>query len=152
MEAAFSVYRKIETAPEVALHGRVSTKSHIVDLMLDLVPMNARRFARRHRTERWFTIDMKLGSAVNSGGRSSRPNTWPCSGGWSRSMSRWAMTLPGAGCVSAWPPAQTTSFFIVERDFAEVERELLMPLVTTRDIASGNVCWSRTTCHQSVRR
>lgn len=31
--------------------------------------------------------------------------------------------------------------FIVERDFDQVERELLMPLVTTRDIASGEVCW-----------
>lgn len=36
MEAAFSVYRKIESSPGVAVHGQVATKPHIVDLMLDL--------------------------------------------------------------------------------------------------------------------
>lgn len=36
MEATFSVYRKIEAAPTVALHGQVVTKPHIVDLILDL--------------------------------------------------------------------------------------------------------------------
>jgi methylase of polypeptide subunit release factors len=32
--------------------------------------------------------------------------------------------------------------FIVDRDFDGVERELLMPLVTTKDIAGGSVAWS----------
>ncbi|HEX5444024.1 MAG TPA: N-6 DNA methylase [Pirellulales bacterium] len=36
MEAAFSVFRKIQSVPEVAVHGQVATKPHIVDLMLDL--------------------------------------------------------------------------------------------------------------------
>lgn len=36
MEAAFSVYRKIENAPDIAVHGQVATKPHIVELMLDL--------------------------------------------------------------------------------------------------------------------
>jgi adenine-specific DNA-methyltransferase len=36
MEPTFSVYRKIESTPTVAIHGQVSTKPHIVDLMLDL--------------------------------------------------------------------------------------------------------------------
>jgi len=33
----FSVHRKIETSPEVAVHGQVATKEHVVDLILDLV-------------------------------------------------------------------------------------------------------------------
>lgn len=33
----FSVHRKIETSPGVAVHGQVATKKHIVDLILDLV-------------------------------------------------------------------------------------------------------------------
>lgn len=36
MEASFSVFRKIENSPSVAVHGRVFTKPHIVELMLDL--------------------------------------------------------------------------------------------------------------------
>jgi len=36
MNSAFSVYRKIDTSPAVAVDGKVTTKPHIVDLMLDL--------------------------------------------------------------------------------------------------------------------
>jgi adenine-specific DNA-methyltransferase len=36
MDQAFSVFRKITKSPAVAVHGRVLTKPHIVDLMLDL--------------------------------------------------------------------------------------------------------------------
>lgn len=36
MEATFSVYRKINSSPSVAIHGQVHTKPHIVELMLDL--------------------------------------------------------------------------------------------------------------------
>lgn len=36
MEATFSVYRKIESSPDVAVRGQVLTKPHIVELMLDL--------------------------------------------------------------------------------------------------------------------
>jgi adenine-specific DNA-methyltransferase len=32
----FSVYRKIESVPAIAVHGSVVTKPHIVELMLDL--------------------------------------------------------------------------------------------------------------------
>jgi hypothetical protein len=36
MDQAFSVYRKIGDSPQVAVHGQVLTKPHIVELMLDL--------------------------------------------------------------------------------------------------------------------
>src|SRR4051812_1885171 len=32
----FSVFRKIEDSPQVALHGQVFTKPHVASLMLDL--------------------------------------------------------------------------------------------------------------------
>jgi adenine-specific DNA-methyltransferase len=36
MEASFSVFRKIENSPSVAMQGQVLTRPHIVELMLDL--------------------------------------------------------------------------------------------------------------------
>lgn len=36
MSTAFSVFRKMEDSPQVALHGQVLTKPHVVELMLDL--------------------------------------------------------------------------------------------------------------------
>lgn len=36
MNKTFSVYRKMDSCPDVALEGRVLTKQHIVDLILDL--------------------------------------------------------------------------------------------------------------------
>ena len=36
MKSSFSVFRKIEDSPSVAIHGQVLTKPHIVELMLDL--------------------------------------------------------------------------------------------------------------------
>jgi tRNA1(Val) A37 N6-methylase TrmN6 len=32
----FSVFRKIEASPQIAVHGQVNTKDHVVDLILDL--------------------------------------------------------------------------------------------------------------------
>lgn len=46
MSAKFSVYRKIEDSPEVAIHGRVYTKQHIVDLILDLAGYTADKYLK----------------------------------------------------------------------------------------------------------
>jgi len=43
MESAFSVHRKIATSPQVAVHGRVRTKPHIVELMLNLAGYDGKR-------------------------------------------------------------------------------------------------------------
>ncbi|MBS0211411.1 MAG: Eco57I restriction-modification methylase domain-containing protein, partial [Planctomycetes bacterium] len=43
MEQAFSVYRKIDDSPQVAVHGQVFTKPHIVALMLDLAQYTGER-------------------------------------------------------------------------------------------------------------
>ncbi len=43
MEQAFSVYRKIGDSPQVAVHGQVLTKPHIVELMFDLAEYDGNR-------------------------------------------------------------------------------------------------------------
>lgn len=46
MDQAFSVFRKIDESPAVAVHGQVVTKPHIVDLMLDLASYVGQRSVR----------------------------------------------------------------------------------------------------------
>jgi len=46
MQLEFSVFRKIVDSPRVAVHGQVLTKSHIVDLMLDLAGYSGQRSIR----------------------------------------------------------------------------------------------------------
>jgi hypothetical protein len=46
MNKNFSVYRKIVNAPDVAIHGQVATKPHIVELMLDLAEYHGDRSKR----------------------------------------------------------------------------------------------------------
>lgn len=46
MQHAFAVFRKIEESPQVAVHGQVATKPHIVELMLDLAGYLGRRSVR----------------------------------------------------------------------------------------------------------
>src|SRR5262245_57028100 len=43
---AFSVYRKIDSSPRVAVHGQVLTKPHIVELMIDLAGYAGDRYVR----------------------------------------------------------------------------------------------------------
>lgn len=42
-QLTFSVFRKIDDAPDVAVHGQVFTKPHIVELMLDLAGYTGQR-------------------------------------------------------------------------------------------------------------
>lgn len=46
MNTAFSVFKKIEESPQVAVHGQVLTKPHIVHLMLDLAGYTGERSVR----------------------------------------------------------------------------------------------------------
>src|SRR3954454_4245110 len=46
MDAAFSVFRKMDATPAVAIHGQVLTKPHIVELMLDLAGYTGQRSTR----------------------------------------------------------------------------------------------------------
>jgi methylase of polypeptide subunit release factors len=45
-QLAFSVFRKIDLAPDVAVNGQVFTKRHIVELMLDLAGYSGQRSVR----------------------------------------------------------------------------------------------------------
>lgn len=45
-QLTFSVFRKIDDAPDVAVHGQVFTKPHIVELMLDLAGYTGQRSVR----------------------------------------------------------------------------------------------------------
>lgn len=46
MDQKFSVFRKIADTPTVAVHGQVTTKAHIVDLILDLAQYDGNRSKR----------------------------------------------------------------------------------------------------------
>lgn len=46
MQHAFAVFRKIDESPQVAVHGQVATKPHIVELMLDLAGYSGLRTVR----------------------------------------------------------------------------------------------------------
>lgn len=45
-QLTFSVFRKIDDAPDVSVHGQVFTKPHIVELMLDLAGYSGERSVR----------------------------------------------------------------------------------------------------------